>query len=123
MFTPTETFAPPPPGTPTETPTATWTATPSDDFALSGNTFQPGSGDVFVIHYKVSSPGRYSLRIFNSAGELVKVLQNLESKWPVEDDVPWDGKNEMGEYVAAGVYIVYFESQRYMRIAKFLVLH
>jgi hypothetical protein len=53
----------------------------------------------------------------------VAVLRNLESRWPVEDDVPWDGRNMKNEYVSAGVYVVYFESQRYMRIAKFLVLH
>jgi hypothetical protein len=50
-------------------------------------------------------------------------LQSLESKWPVEDDVPWDGKNMKGERVAAGVYVVYFEASRYVKLAKFLVLH
>jgi len=85
--------------------------------------FNTGEGSQFIIHYHLSNPGRYSLKIYNSAGELVKVLQDLESKWPVEDDVPWDGKNMKGDLVAAGVYIVYFESSRYVRIAKFLVLH
>jgi hypothetical protein len=47
----------------------------------------------------------------------------MESKWPVQDDVPWDGKNMKGDLVSAGVYVVYFESARYVRIAKFLVLH
>jgi hypothetical protein len=53
----------------------------------------------------------------------VRVLQELASKWPVEDNVPWDGKNMRNEYVASGVYVVYFASSRYVRIAKVIVLH
>jgi flagellar hook assembly protein FlgD len=83
----------------------------------------PGEGREFVIHYKAQNPGKYSLRIYNSAGELVRVLQQLQSRWPVEDDVPWDGKNMKGEPVAAGVYIVYFESSMYIRTAKVIVIH
>ena len=90
---------------------------------MSDNVFQPGGESQFVIHYRVQSPGRYSLRIYNSAGELVRVLQELQSRWPAEDDVPWDGRNMKGDMVAAGVYIVYFESSRYVRVAKVIVLH
>jgi len=85
--------------------------------------FNPESGVPFLIHYVVQDPGKYSLKVYNSAGELVRVLQNLESQFPVEDTVQWDGKNMYGEKVAAGVYVVYFESSRYVRIAKVLVLH
>jgi flagellar hook assembly protein FlgD len=108
-------------GPPTDTPTVTSTPTPGDEFLLSGNTLKPG--EEFIIHYKVSNPGRYSLRIYNSAGELVKTLRNLQSKWPVQDDVIWDGTNVNGEKVASGVYVVYFESSRYVRVAKVIVLH
>ena len=85
--------------------------------------FYPGGGAVFTVHYKVSTPGKYSLKIYNSAGELVRVLQQLDSRWPVEDDVPWDGKNMNGEWVASGVYVVYFQSMLYVKIAKVIVLH
>jgi flagellar hook assembly protein FlgD len=91
--------------TATFTPTQTPTATP------------------FIIHYKVSSPGRYSLKIYNSAGELVRELLDLKSRFPIEDDIPWDGKNMYGDPVSSGVYVVYFQSQYYVRIAKFLVLN
>jgi flagellar hook assembly protein FlgD len=108
--------------TPTVSPTVTSTTTPSDEFALSHNTYRSDRGD-FRVRYKVSVPGKYSLRIYNSAGELVRLLRDLESRWPVEDTVPWDGRNEQGDPVASGVYIVYFESSRYTRTATFLVLH
>ena len=85
--------------------------------------YQPEEGRDFIIHYRVQMPGKYSLRIYNSAGELVRVLQELESRWPVQDDVPWDGRNMKGDKVASGVYIVYFESSRYIRTAKILVVH
>jgi flagellar hook assembly protein FlgD len=85
--------------------------------------YQPEEGRDFIIHYRVQMPGKYSLRIYNSAGELVRVLQELESRWPVQDDVPWDGRNMKGDKVASGVYIVYFESSRYIRVAKIIVIH
>jgi len=108
--------------TPTVSPTVTWTATPSDEFALSHNVYRSDKGD-FIVHYKLSNPGKYSVRIYNSAGELVRVLKDLDSRWPVEDDVPWDGRNLKGETVASGIYIVYFQSSRYARTATFVVLH
>ena len=89
---------------------------------MSDNVFKPDEGD-FIIHYKVQNPGKYSLRIYNSAGELVRELKNMQSRWPAEDDVPWDGKNMKGDLVAAGVYVVYFESYRYIKTAKLLIIH
>jgi flagellar hook assembly protein FlgD len=129
--------------TPTGTPTRTWTITlsptstpsvattrtftrtptPADVFWVSDNLFKSGGGNTFIVHYKVQNPGKYSLKIYNSAGELVRTLKQLQSKWPVQDDVPWDGKNMKNEYVASGIYVVYFESSRYVRIAKVIVLH
>jgi flagellar hook assembly protein FlgD len=70
----------------------------------------------------VQNPGKYSLRIYNSAGELVRTLKNMQSRWPVADDVPWDGTNASNEKVASGVYVIYFESSRYVRIMKILLL-
>jgi flagellar hook assembly protein FlgD len=89
---------------------------------VSDNVFKPDEGD-FIIHYKVQNPGKYSLRIYNSAGEMVRELKNMQSKWPVVDDVPWDGTNANNEKVASGVYVVYFESSRYVRVMKVIVLH
>jgi len=89
---------------------------------VSGNVFEPEKGLPFRIFYSVQDPGRYSLKIYNSAGELVRELVNLESRYPVEDTIPWDGRNMNGERVASGVYLVYFESKWYTRIAKILVI-
>ena len=89
---------------------------------MSDNVYQPAKEGAFLIHYRVQNPGKYSLRIYNSAGELVRELLDLESRWPVVDDVPWDGKNMNGEWVASDVYVIFFESDRYVRVAKILVV-
>lgn len=89
---------------------------------MSHNVFTPGEGSFLIVHYRLANPGKYSLRIYNSAGELVRILFDLQSRWPASDDIPWDGKNMYGEYVASGVYVVYFESKYYVKTAKVLVL-
>jgi hypothetical protein len=38
----------------------------------------------------------------------------------VNDDVVWDGKNEYGEAVASGIYIIYYASQYQVRTAKII---
>jgi hypothetical protein len=45
-----------------------------------------------------------SLRIYNLQGQLVRVLED-EQKYPGRYRVVWDGRNERGVRVAAGVYL------------------
>jgi hypothetical protein len=107
--TPTNTATITPTFTVTSTPTVTFT--PGHDlFDVSENVLRPGSGPVIIHIGSASYDGGYSLRIYNSAGELVKILDNNTSL-PAAIDITytWDGTNTHGDKVADGVYLIYLK--------------
>ncbi len=99
-YTPTFTF--------TYTPTFTWTPWENcDTFNVSKNIFNPNSESVsFYVHY-CQFPGEYSLKVYNTAGELVRTIVETKIVENVIDESPqaWDGKNNHQELCADGVYI------------------
>jgi flagellar hook assembly protein FlgD len=46
------------------------------------------------------------LTVFNSAGEQVRVLKDVANQPAGTEQVDWDGKNQTGEDVASGVYLL-----------------
>jgi uncharacterized repeat protein (TIGR01451 family) len=94
------------------------------DGDLQVSTNAPSPPNWLWVRVHLGQPGRVTLRIYNSAGELVR---NLEERYPgSEKEVLlryWDGKNDDGETVAAGVYIIQAMMPHTTRIAKVLVLH
>jgi len=92
------------------------------DLQLSTNT--PGPPDWLRVRVHLGQAGDVSLRIYNTAGELVRVLLD---KYPGnEREVilkSWDGKNKNGETVAAGVYILHAIMPHTTKLAKVVVLH
>jgi len=52
-------------------------------------------------------PGAYSLRVYNSAGEHIRTLDDGILDNPVRRSYAWDGKNKYGEPCASGVYVIY----------------
>jgi len=71
------------------------------------NPFNPElyTGETFPNFDDPTSP-LTKLRIYDSAGELVKEAQDVGSI-----SLLWDGKNEYGDYVANGVYFIIVENQ------------
>jgi len=57
------------------------------------------------IAYAVNTTGTVTLAIYNSAGQLVKLLTNGE-KSPGRYQVAWKGENDSGQMVPSGVYFV-----------------
>ncbi len=109
----------PPDPTPTPTPTVTPTITPTPEppkeeaLFISRNIFNPNAGETLEIRWAALGPGKVSLVIYNTAGELVRSL--LEKHIPgkgVSETTTWDGRNEKGDLVASGVYIVYLKGRR-----------
>ena len=70
----------------------------------------------------MSQEGVCSLKIYNSAGELVRVLLDESRQFGTYNDVKWDGLNKYGEPVASGVYIIYYTTRYQTRMAKLLIL-
>jgi flagellar hook assembly protein FlgD len=68
-------------------------------------------------------PGYYYLRVYNSAGELVKTLRSVNpSGAPIDERVEWDGTNEKMQPVASGVYILHFVTRFDSSTAKLLIV-
>jgi len=81
------------------------------------------SGEEAEITLMPFKGGTVRLKVYNSAGELVRTL---EAQYPAtEKEVmkrKWDGKNEKGEYVASGVYVVYAQMPAVVKTGRLIVL-
>jgi FlgD Ig-like domain len=94
--------------TPTETPTATRTVSPESVAAVSlvyPNPFWPTQGGKTNIALTLVDYGNVNIKAFNMAGVLVRTV--------ADQDYPngrftftWDGRNDQGEVVGTGMYIL-----------------
>jgi len=119
-------FTPTPSPTVTATPTVTSTPTPSMDcdlIWLTRNLFRIGGEARTEVRVRLCLPGYASVIVYNSAGEKVRVLQPYAFfKIPVLLTLDWDGKNDHGDQVASGVYLVHMEGSRVADTKKLLVV-
>ena len=116
-FTPTNSPTPTPSSTPTSThspcgyPGFTCTPTPTpptaDIFEIFENILRPSQGPVTIFVDYTNFPGPYSLRVYNSAGEHIRTLDDHYLNAPVSQYYSWDGTNKYGDACANGVYILY----------------
>jgi hypothetical protein len=92
----------------------------AQDFALAKsypNPFNPAT----TISFNISSPSLVSVKVFNIMGQEVRTLFAGESS-PGENTLVWDGKNEDGIAVSAGVYLVQMRSGECQRTIKTTML-
>jgi len=96
-----------------------------DDPVASVFALRPGYPNPFAadtrLQLTLPTAERVVARVFNPAGRLVKTLVN--SKLPAgEHLVPWDGTNERGKRVPAGVYFVRLEAGADHALQKVVLL-
>lgn len=88
---------------------------------INVNEIKPGQDAEITL--TAGNQGYVRLRIYNSAGELVKTL---EAQYPATAQEvlkrKWDGTNMYGSFVASGVYIVYAQMPGVTCVAKVAVL-
>ncbi len=66
------------------------------------NPFNPSTS----IRYSIAQRGVVTLRVYNTAGQLVRTLvDQIQSPTPGGFRVDWDGRNERGARVASGIYL------------------
>lgn len=67
-----------------------------------------GIDDTLTIRFVLNEPARISLKVYNAAGELVRVLLNDIENETIHtlrlNEVVWDGKDETATLVPEGVY-------------------
>ena len=74
-----------------------------------------------VISYQLSVISKVRLEVYNTLGQLVKVVVD-EEKQAGEYRVQWDGKDWMGKEVASGVYMCRLRAGDFSEVRKMVVL-
>jgi PKD repeat protein len=69
------------------------------------NPFNPST----VIRFSLEDAGHVSLKVYDAAGRRVRTLVN-DTRTPSEYSVTWDGRDDAGAGVAAGVYLYRLET-------------
>ncbi|MBI5555443.1 MAG: T9SS type A sorting domain-containing protein [Elusimicrobia bacterium] len=83
---------------------------------IGNNVFNPASGQKANIFIPTNLHD-ITIKIFTITGTLVKKFESISSP-----NVSWDGKNEVGETVASGVYLVILESLEKTQKTKIIIL-
>ena len=79
-------------------------------------------GQSTTIQYYFKQDGKVTIRIFTMQGRLIKTLLDDFRTANVYTDVNWDGKNEDGETVASGIYLVHIEAPKFSYSQKIAVV-
>ena len=72
------------------------------------NPFNPRT----TISFELEQSQRVSLRVFDLAGRLVRTLVDKETLEPRRYRREWNGRNEAGQLMAAGVYFYRLDTDR-----------
>lgn len=80
------------------------------------NPFNPST----VIHYRLASPQKVQLQIYNLAGEKIKTLVDA-TQAAGNYDVSWNGKDENSRQVASGIYLYKLQAGDYVLTRKMIL--
>lgn len=113
--TPTSTITPTITPTPTISPTITVSPTATEAFNLrvtvNHNSFNPLEGQTLEIQNLTTLHGETTIRIYSQSGTLIRELTKDQAV--TRGVIPtWDGRNDEGEIVASGVYVVIVNGQK-----------
>jgi N-acetylneuraminic acid mutarotase len=89
----------------TPTTTATATIAYADNFLITKNVFNSSQPVSMLVQYAPVT-GDFNLSVYNTAGELVKVIDASYHGTPTNTWYRWDGTNKAGNPCASGVYII-----------------
>ena len=98
--------------TPSASPSVSPPLTPVAQAALKDaypNPLRPLKGQSMKIPYQVPGNGAVHLKLYNMAGEKVRTLVD-GSPGNGSYVAQWDGRNDLGDLVASGLYLLVYES-------------
>jgi hypothetical protein len=90
------------------------------NFRLVDNLIDPTKGESATLTYSIL-PGPVTIGIHDLKGRRVRTLLN-ETRDAGSYSTSWDGRNEDGDVVASGIYLVRFESNPLKEIGKIAVV-
>ncbi len=81
-----------------------------DNLYAYPNPFLP-PGQAVSFHYSLTVTGLLSIDVYDSRGVHIRKVAKMISKTATahKGEEVWDGTNDKGEYVPAGVYIIRFD--------------
>jgi len=71
--------------------------------------FWPLKGVPLSLDIAVAIPGQVTVKAFDLTGRLVKVVADFEAN-NGPNTVTWDGRNQQGDTVASGLYLLLVEA-------------
>jgi len=74
------------------------------------------------LYYSLSHPTRVSVSLFSALGRRVRTLVNNEVQLAGPHILKWDGRNQVGQAVATGVYFLRLETDQGTRTVKLVIL-
>ena len=95
---------------------------PPESFHLNRNAINVASGEMVQARFSISNPEHANIRIYTIAGELVKKLYDKQLAVAGEDQVNWDGKNDRGQFVSSGVYLIYLKTPSFEEVKKVIII-
>ena len=75
-----------------------------------------------VIAYSVKEGGPLAIRVFDTAGRVVRTLLDEELESGVAGTVVWDGRDDRGEECASGVYFYRIDARDFTSTKKMVLL-
>ncbi|OVE79594.1 hypothetical protein BVY01_02095 [bacterium I07] len=81
------------------------------------NPFNPAT----TIQYQLPEPGYLELNVYNIYGQKIRTLVNGE-KSAGHYKVLWEGRNEVGQQVASGVYVYRIQAEDFVQSRKMLLM-
>ncbi len=84
-----------------------------EELFISKNIFNPAVGETVEIRWAVLGTDEVFLGVYNTAGELVRKLEGQGVSFVgLTRTTEWDGRNDAGDLVASGVYIIHLKGSR-----------
>jgi hypothetical protein len=80
----------------------------------------PSTGK-FMFRYQLANPGRSTVKVYNTLGQVVKTLVDQDQQSGIHS-VNWDGKDDQGRQAAAGVYVYRIHANGYDDTKRLVIL-
>ena len=77
---------------------------------------------VTSIEYQVVSKGPISLEVYDASGRLIRNLAKVQSTEHRAYTTIWDGRDENGELLPAGVYFIELKTENYLLTRKVILM-
>jgi len=91
------------------------------NFVLRPNAPNPFNPLTTII-YELPAPALVNLQVFNTAGRLVRVLKQNELQDSGRHDIPWNGRDELNNYLSSGIYFYVVEVDGVRQVGKMALI-